>query len=221
MMVSEKNLSMGQPLHAGTETLNMTIRFLPSMRIYVVDNGGQWTHREWRVLKYLQVETKIIPNDTPFDDLVDVQALVLSGGAPRVAMDAHRMGRNGEYLDRADFPILGICAGLHFTCDHFGGETAPARLPEFGSTTLYVDQENDLFAGLPTQFTVWESHNDEVTRVPPDFDVLAHSDNCPVQAVKMRSHPLFGLQFHPEVENTEHGYDIFRNFIRVVEEWHR
>ena len=85
---------------------------LPSMKVYVVDNGGQWTHREWRVLKYLKVETKIVPNTTPFDELKDLDGLVLSGGAPSVACDSNRMGNNDEYLDKATFPVLGICAGM-------------------------------------------------------------------------------------------------------------
>ncbi len=190
------------------------------MRILVVDNGGQWTHREWRVLKYLEVETSIVPNDTPFEKIQEVDALVLSGGAPRVAMDAQRMGNNGEYLDRAEFPVLGICAGLHFMAGHFGGTTGPAEVPEYGRTRLHVDEEDELFLGLPDEFTVWESHNDEVKDVPEGFKVLAHSESCPVQALRAASRPIFGLQFHPEVENTEHGYEIFKNFLRVVEEWH-
>ncbi|MFP4169534.1 MAG: GMP synthase subunit A [Methanomassiliicoccales archaeon] len=189
------------------------------MKVLVVDNGGQWTHREWRVLKYMGVDTGIVPNSIPFEDLGEVDALVLSGGAPRVAMDSGRMGRNGEYLDRADFPVLGICAGLHFMAGHFGGDTGPAKVSEFGRTDLYVDEEDDLFLGLPPRFVVWESHNDEVTRLPEGFRVLAHSDNCQVQAVKAEGRPLYGLQFHPEVENTEHGQEIFQNFLRVVEEW--
>jgi GMP synthase (glutamine-hydrolysing) len=191
------------------------------MKVYVVDNGGQWTHREWRVLKYLKVDTKIVPNTTPFAELHDVDALVLSGGAPRVAEEASRMGNNGEYLDRAEFPVLGICAGMHFMSSHFGGATAPAKLPEFGKATLTVDDEDDLFIGLPRQFTVWESHNDEVVRLPPVLKVLAHSDSCPIEAVRYIGRPIYGLQFHPEVENTEYGYDIFQNFLKVVEAWHR
>jgi GMP synthase (glutamine-hydrolysing) len=187
------------------------------MKVYVVDNGGQWTHREWRVLKYLKVETKIIPNTTPFAELGDVDALVLSGGSPRVALEAERMGRNGEYLDKAEFPILGICAGMQFMTNHYGGRTAPAKVPEFGKTTLHVDDEDDLFLGLPKSFTVWESHNDEVSVLPQGFRVLAHSDNCPVEAFRIEGRPFYGLQFHPEVENTEHGYDIFKNFLKVVE----
>jgi GMP synthase (glutamine-hydrolysing) len=191
------------------------------MKVYVVDNGGQWTHREWRVLKYLKVDTKIIPNTTPFEELGEVDALVLSGGSPKVAVESSRMGHNGAYLDRADFPILGICAGMHFMSGHFGGATAPAKLPEFGKATLYVDDEDELFRSLPPQFTVWESHNDEVVKMPAGFKVLAHSDNCAVEAIRKVDRPIFGLQFHPEVENTEHGYDIFKNFLRVVEDWRR
>ncbi|MDD1771181.1 MAG: GMP synthase subunit A [Methanomassiliicoccales archaeon] len=191
------------------------------MRVYVVDNGGQWTHREWRVLKYLKVDTKIVPNTTPFEELADLDAIVLSGGSPRVATDLGRMGRNGEYLDKAPYPILGICAGMQFMCNHYGGSTGPAKLPEFGKTTFTVDDEDDMFVGLPKQFTVWESHNDEIVNLPGIFRVLGHSDNCPIEAIKHSSRPVYGLQFHPEVENTEHGYEIFTNFLRVVEAWKR
>lgn len=86
---------------------------------------------------------------------------------------------------------------------------------------LHVDEPDDIFHGLPRGFVVWESHNDEVKELPDLFELLAHSENCPVEAVKVRSRPLYGLQFHPEVENTEHGSEIFSNFLRVVEEWKR
>ena len=84
------------------------------------DNGGQWTHREWRVLRYLKVDTKIIPNTTPFEEIKDIDGLILSGGAPSVATDAGRMGNNGEYLDKAEYPIFGICAGMR-------GHAVPVR----------------------------------------------------------------------------------------------
>jgi len=191
------------------------------MRVFVVDNGGQWTHREWRVLKYLQVETKIIPNSTPFDSLGQVDALVLSGGSPNIASEAGRLGHNGDYLDKADFPILGICAGMQFMATHFGGTTGPAVRAEFGRTRLFVDEEDDLFRGLPKEFDVWESHNDEVKNVPEGFQVLARSDTCLVEAMRHVKRPLYALQFHPEVENTEFGVDIFKNFLKAVEEWQR
>jgi len=187
------------------------------MRVYVVDNGGQWTHREWRVLKYLGVDTKIVPNDSPVSDLKEVDGLVLSGGAPRVGIDPEKMGKNGEYLDAFRGPILGICAGHQFMATYLGGAAAPAKVPEFGKSVVKVHEPDVLFEGLPDQFEVWESHNDEVTKIPPGFTALASSPNCSVQAMRHRDRPLFGLQFHPEVEHTQFGPDIFRNFLKVCE----
>lgn len=191
------------------------------MKVYVVDNGGQWTHREWRVLRDLDVDSKIVPNTTPLADLADAHGLVLSGGAPRAGVDANKMGKNGEYLDKAGVPILGICAGHQFMALHLGGEAKPARIAEFSKTHIFVVDPDDLFQGLPQSFAVWESHNDEVAAIPKGFTILAHSRNCPVQAMRSTTKPLFGLQFHPEVEHTEFGREIFSNFLRVCKEWRR
>jgi GMP synthase (glutamine-hydrolysing) len=183
-------------------------------RIFVVDNGGQWTHREWRVLKYLDVESEIVPNDTPWEKLQDLDGLILSGGAPRVGL-ADTLGNCAEYLDKAPYPILGICAGEQFMARHYGGAVAPGKVPEFGKTELIlkVPDGGTILAGLPERSTVWESHNDEVTVVPDSFVVTGYSANCPVQAIEHRSLPRYGLQFHPEVEHTQYGERIFRNFI--------
>ena len=192
-------------------------RYGTTMRVYVVDNGGQWTHREWRVLKYLGADTKIVANDTQVSELDGLDGLVLSGGAPRVGVDPGKMGRNGEYLDSFDAPILGICAGHQFMAKHLGGDAAPAKVPEFGKSIVQVHQPDVLFEGLPNRFEVWESHNDEVTQLPRDFVALASSENCDIQAMRHRDRPLFGLQFHPEVEHTQFGADIFRNFLKLCE----
>lgn len=185
------------------------------VRIFVVDNGGQWTHREWRVLKYLDVETEIVPNDTPWEKLRDLDGLVLSGGAPRVGLQ-DTLGACATYLDQASYPILGICAGEHFMARHYGGAVAPGKVPEFGKTELVLNDPNDggtILAGLPERSTVWESHNDEVSEVPKGFRVLAHSKNCNVQAMEHEVLPRYALQFHPEVEHSQYGERIFRNFI--------
>jgi len=186
------------------------------MRILVVDNGGQWTHREWRVLRDLNVECEIVPNTTPLDK-IKADGLVLSGGAPRVGLDSQKMGMCGEYIDKSGVPILGICAGHQFMATHLGGKAGPSKVPEFGKTMVTVDDEDDFFKGLPTEFVAWESHNDEVTEVPSGFVKLAHSDNCQIQAMKHTSKPLYGLQFHPEVEHTDNGYEMFQAFIEICQ----
>jgi len=184
------------------------------MRILVIDNGGQWTHREWRVLRDLGVETEIVPNTTPVDK-IKADGLVLSGGSPRVGLNAEAMGLCGEYIDKVGVPVMGICAGHQFMASHLGGKAGPSKVPEFGKVLVTIDDEDDLFKGLPDTLVAWESHNDEVIQLPPDFKSLAHSDNCQVQAMRHVSKPLFGIQFHPEVEHTDNGYEIFQAFIDV------
>jgi GMP synthase (glutamine-hydrolysing) len=189
------------------------------VRIYVVDNGGQWTHREWRTLRDFDVDTKIVPNTTPFKEISAerVDGLVLSGGAPRVGLQKE-LGNCREYLEKADFPILGICAGHQFIAQFFGGKTKPSKIPEFGKTELtLVKEDNTLFKGVPKKSIVWESHNDEVTTLPKDFEVLGKSENCEIQAMHHKEKPVYGLQFHPEVEHTEYGELIFKNFIEICE----
>jgi len=182
------------------------------MKVYVIDNGGQWTHREWRVLRYIGADAEIVANTTPIEELSDADALVLSGGAPRVGLQ-DKLGKCDEYLKYMDVPILGICAGHQFMARFFGGEASPAKVPEYGKVEIEVVEEDVLFRGLPRKMIVWESHNDEVTRLPSNFILLASSPNCKVQAMRHESRPLFGLQFHPEVEHTEYGKEIFQNFL--------
>jgi GMP synthase (glutamine-hydrolysing) len=189
------------------------------VRIYVVDNGGQWTHREWRTLRDFDVDTKIVPNTTPFKEISAerVDGLVLSGGAPRVGLQKE-LGNCREYLEKADFPILGICAGHQFIAQFFGGGIKPSKIPEFGKTELtLVKEDSALFKGVPKKSIVWESHNDEVTTLPKDFEVLGKSENCEIQAMLHKEKPFYGLQFHPEVEHTEYGGLIFKNFIEICE----
>jgi GMP synthase (glutamine-hydrolysing) len=186
------------------------------MRIDVFDNGGQWTHREWRVLRYLDIETNIIPNTTRFEDL-KADGLVLSGGAPRIGTEAMKLGNTADILDRADFPILGICVGAQFIALHFGGKADAADVPEYGAIDVTIDEPGDILAGIKSPFKAWESHNDEVKFLPEGFVNLAHSENCKVQAFKYTKKPYYGLQFHPEVEHTEYGECIFKNFVSICQ----
>ena len=183
-------------------------------KVYVVDNGGQWTHRIWRVLREINCDTKIIPNTTPTRE-IDADALVLSGGAPRIAWESPKLGKCTDYLNEFQGPILGICVGLQLMALHCGGKAGPAKVPEYGLAKIRIIEKDDLFKGLPEEFLVWESHNDEVKEAP-GFTVLAFSDSCGIQAVKHDQRNYFGVQFHPEVNNTEHGEEIFRNFVATA-----
>lgn len=185
-----------------------------------MDNGGQWTHREWRVLRYLKADTKMIQNDTPVEELeaAGLDGLLLSGGAPRIGVDG-TLGNCADYIDRLDIPILGICAGHQFLARHFGGSAAPGKTPEFGAVQMDILEGGAILDGIQGPTQVWASHHDEVDGVPDSFQVLASSETCPVQVMRHKERPLFGMQYHPEVEHTEAGVQMFRNFLTVCEEY--
>jgi len=184
------------------------------MRILVVDLGSQWTHRILRTLKYIGVESEIISCKTPLSR-IDADGLVLSGGAVRIGLgEVNELKEVSNYIDNFGKPIMGICAGHQFIGLHFGGKVQPAKKPEYGKVELLIDYEDDLFKGLPKEFNVWASHNDEVVGVP-HFKILAHSKDCTNEAMKHESKPIYGCMFHPEVEHTEHGEEIYANFVRI------
>lgn len=183
------------------------------MKIYVVDNGGQWTHREWRVLKGLGVESKIVPNDVNSEELDDLDGLVLSGGAPSIRSELDKLGNIGEYMDNHSYPILGICLGAMFIALHYKGEVGPAEHPEFGKTEVIFKDHGGIFKDIPDRIIAWENHNDEIKSLSSDFVIAASSKTCKIQAFYHKSKPVYGVQFHPEVENTEFGKEIFANFI--------
>lgn len=180
------------------------------IKIYIIDNGSQWTHREWRMLRDLGVETKII---SKLDEHVD--GLILSGGPMRLS--STDIPCNYFHLN---IPILGICAGHQYIAKYFGGKVEVSKTPEFGKSEMVVLNGDTLFSKVPKKSVIWESHNDEVTTIPKDFIPLARSDSCKVQAIKHKDKPLYGLQFHPEVEHTEYGEQIFKNFIRICKNNH-
>ncbi len=183
------------------------------MNIPVLDNGGQWTHREWRVLRDLGAESRIVPNTTPFDELA-ADGVVLSGGALSLEGTDAPLGRVAEWIDASPVPVLAICVGHHFLARHFGGKVAHAAAPEFGRVDLTVDRpDHPLFRALPDRLTVWASHNDAVVKAPPGWEVLAHSPACAVEAMSHPDRAIWGVQFHPEVEHTEGGTEMFRHFL--------
>jgi len=186
------------------------------MKVLVVDFGSQWTHRILRTLRYLDAEAKIIPVSTSFSEVKDADALIFSGGAIRVSIgDADQTGNAREFLDNFDGPVLGVCAGQQFIGMHFNGKAQPSANPEFGKVELVIDDKDELFEGLPDKFTVWASHNDEVVDTP-GFAVLAHSRDCSNHAFKSISRPIYGTLFHPEVEHSEHGEQIYANFLKLA-----
>jgi GMP synthase (glutamine-hydrolysing) len=182
--------------------------------VIVVANRGQYNHRIYRTLKYLGVEAKLVKNDITIEDMKieDPAGIVIGGGQYLEAS-----GNSGQIIK--DFydkvPILGICLGHQLIAELFGGRVKTADIGEYADSEIIVDDEDGILKGLGQSFRAWVSHKDEVSILPEGFIKLAHSKTCRIEAMAHSSLPLFGVQFHPEVEHTPKGPEIFKNFLDV------
>lgn len=179
--------------------------------ILVVDNHGQFTHLEHRALRDMGVETDLIDNDTPPEE-IDADGLVLSGGP---SMDD--VGHCADYLE-LDVPVLGICLGMQVMAHVLDGEVGEGEYGGYADVTVEITDDGDPLVGsLAPETRVWASHADEVTRVPSGFESTASSEVCGIEAMSDESRGLYGVQWHPEVAHTEEGEEVFENFLAICE----
>ena len=189
--------------------------------IPVVFVKGQYNHLIARTLQDLGVESRLLPASTTPEQLsaIGVDALVMGGGPQRVRALEELTGELADatkLIRNVKVPLLCICVTHQLLASAYGGETGEAKKPEFGPVEVKVIEEGEILGGLRPSFTAWESHNDEVVRTPENFQVLASSENCTVQAMRHSKMDVFGVQFHPEVYHTAKGVDVLKNFLEVV-----
>ena len=190
--------------------------------ILIINNHGQYVHRIWRSMNYLNAESEIIPNTT---DIPEIEAknpsgIILSGGPYSVYEDSNKLGNCNEILKfclNSKIPVLGICLGHQVIVQFFGGKVERGSAAEYAQTEITIEKENDLFKNIEKKLIAWTSHKDEVTELPVDFECLASSGICKFEAVKHKKKKIYGVQFHPEVNHTPGGEEILKNFLGVCE----
>lgn len=185
--------------------------------IVIIDFGSQTTHLIGRRIKKLGVDAKIIsPEETLFEIKKNKpKGIILSGGpssvyekgAPTVDIKIFNLG----------IPILGICYGLQLTAHLLGGKVISGK-KEYGPASLKIrNLKLEIAKDLSKSFVVWMSHGDEVVRLPGGFKVIGSSDGVPFAFAENKDKKIYGLQFHPEVEHTEYGLQILKNFIDICQ----
>lgn len=183
--------------------------------VIVLDFGSQYSQLIVRRSRELGFYAELFPHDTPLEEFshLDVGGFILSGGPSSVwEPDSPDFP---TYLLSFGKPVLGICYGMQSIAHAFGGmvEQGPG---EFGETPFRVLQESPLFSGLPPSFKVWMSHRDRVISLPDQFVSLGETPSCPIAAIADEKSLFLGLQFHPEVEHTQYGLEILRNFLERI-----
>jgi GMP synthase (glutamine-hydrolysing) len=178
----------------------------------VLDFGGQYTQLIARRVRDLEVFSAILPCNAPLDEIRahEPVGIVLSGG-PCSVYDANAPVCDPKVLELG-IPVLGICYGMQWMARTLGGKVAPAERREYGPAQLQIQKDSKLFTGVPTSLKVWESHGDHVVGLPDGFNLTGRTDNA-IAAVENPATKMYGVEFHPEVNHTENGTQILRNFV--------
>jgi GMP synthase (glutamine-hydrolysing) len=183
-------------------------------RILILDYGSQFTQLIARRVREARVYSEIHPPTRSVEWIREWKptGIVLSGG-PNSVYGENVPSADPALLDVA--PVLGICYGMQLIARLEGGGVSRAGRREYGRAEVEITKPDTLFDGFDSgeSITVWASHGDHVEVPPAGYEILAQSANAPVGAFRHRDKPIFGVQFHPEVQHTPRGSDILANFL--------
>ena len=193
-------------------------------KILILDFGSQYTQLIARRVREVGVYSEIRSWDIDEADVRDFNptGIILSGGPESVA--AENSPRAPDCVFDMNLPVLGICYGMQTMAQQFGGEVMPSDTSEFGYAQIRTLGNGGLLhdicdhvgEGGEKLLDVWMSHGDKVVTLPPDFELAAETDSCPIAAMAHKTRPLYGIQFHPEVTHTLQGKRIFEHFVLEI-----
>jgi GMP synthase (glutamine-hydrolysing) len=182
-------------------------------KILILDFGAQYTQLIARRIREIGIYCEIWAWDHDPEEIARFapKGIILSGG-PESTTEGESPRAPQRVFDGGS-PLLGICYGMQTMAVQLGGKTEAEHTREFGHADLGIVADVALFAGLPRKLDVWMSHGDRVTTAPPGFTVTACTSDLPIAAMADEKRRWYGVQFHPEVTHTQHGYEILRRFV--------
>jgi len=188
----------------------------PDDWILILDFGSQYTQLIARRIRELNVYCEIHPFNKNLSELENPPKGIILSGGPTSVNDEDAPSLNKEIF-RYEVPILGVCYGLQILAHNsIPGSVEKAERREFGRSELIVDDRSDLFKNIPQESIVWMSHGDHIITLPEEFEIIGHTDNAHVAAVRHKQKDIYGVQFHPEVVHTVYGKEMVENFIREI-----
>ena len=181
-------------------------------QVLILDFGSQYTQLIARRIREQNVYCEV---RTCFEKCTwKPDALILSGGPASV------LGDDAPEFDTAwlelDIPILGICYGMQLLAHFHGGQVRTSTHREYGQAVIHLTKNEGLFREIEASTEVWMSHGDDVVEPPPQWEILAKSDDGVIAAMSHLHARCFGLQFHPEVTHSVRGAQMIQNFLFEV-----
>ena len=184
--------------------------------VLVVDFGGQYNQLIARRVRDCHVYCEVVPYNKALDAVKEKKpkGIIFTGGPNSVYAEG------APQIDPAIFeqgiPILGLCYGMQIMAHTLGGKVEAAEKREFGKTVTHFDHTAPVFKQLPEESVTWMSHVDYVAQMPEGFIKIAHTDDCPIAAMMNTEKNLYAMQYHPEVNHSEKGVDMLKNFLTEV-----
>ncbi|MEI2989814.1 MAG: glutamine-hydrolyzing GMP synthase [Oscillospiraceae bacterium] len=182
----------------------------------ILNFGGQYNQLIARRVRECGVYCEVISRKTPIEEIKRRKptGIIFTGGPNSVY--AENAPRIDKEIFELGIPVLGICYGCQLMAFTLGGTVSTAEMREYGKTETNYDVQSKLFNELPEKGISWMSHTDYISKLPDGFKASAYSDSCPAAAIENEDKKLYGIQFHPEVNHTENGVAMLRNFLYNV-----
>lgn len=192
---------------------------MQNQKILILNFGGQYDQLIARRVRECNVYCEVKPYTMTLDEIRSFApiGIIFTGGPDSVYKEESYHPAEGIF--ELGIPILGICYGCQLIAHHLGGSVTAAgndMAREYGKTLTRYDNSCSLFLGLPGEGIAWMSHGDYMERVPDGFRLVADSDKCPNVAISNEEKKIYGVQFHPEVNHTQNGTKMIRNFLYEI-----
>lgn len=187
------------------------------MNVLVVDNFDSFTYMLVDYLQQAGARCRVVRNNESWNSLIgeSVDAVVLSPGPGIPQQAGHLLDVIAHYYQRV--PMLGVCLGHQALGEFFGATLTQADRPMHGKVSVIRTQTDDvLWRGMPTEFAVTRYHSLVLTDLPPQLVGTAITEQNEVMALRHRTLPLWGVQFHPEAALTEYGLALIENWIDFI-----
>lgn len=189
------------------------------MRTLLIDNYDSFTHNlAHQITAATGREPVVVHNDDPgwrIGRLAEFDAVVISPG-PGTPERAADFGICREVVEVCELPLLGVCLGHQGIAAWHGGTVGRAAQPRHGRTSPVLHDGTGLFEGIPSPFEVVRYHSLTVTGLSEDLLPLARTPDGVLMALRHRTRPMWGMQFHPESVCTRHGDRLLGNFVRLA-----
>lgn len=187
--------------------------------VLVLDFGGQYNQLIARRVREHNVYCEVKSYKTPIEEIRALAPIgIIFTGGPNSVYEADSPRCSKEIFELG-IPVLGICYGCQLMAQLLGGEVTAAQddsAREYGKTQTYYSTGCKLFKGLPQEGISWMSHSDYMARVPEGFALVGHTAMCPNVAIADEGRGFYGVQFHPEVNHTENGALMLKNFLYEI-----